>query len=74
MKQQKWFESDDVNISDVVLFTKLEPILSNTYTYELVVKLEYGNYSLRQKTLVQYLINNKNVSQETKKSVCRLKL
>lgn len=74
MKQQKWFESDDVNISDVVLFTKLEPILSNTYTYELVVKLEYGNYSLRQKTLVQYLINNKNVNQETKKSVCRLKL
>jgi len=61
MKQQKWFESEVVNVGDVVIFTKVDSIVSKVYTYGMIVDLEYGKDGLPRKAKIRY----KNSSEET---------
>ena len=69
MKQSKWFESDSINIGDVILFTKRESVLSNQYTYGIVKDLEYGNDMLPRKATIRYKNENENTMRETIRSV-----
>ena len=54
MSQSKWFESDTVTVGDIVLFTKIDSALTNSYTYGMIKKLELGKDSLPRRALVRY--------------------
>ena len=69
MKQSKWFDSDNISIGDIVLFTKRESVLTNQYTYGMVKSLEYGDDMLPRKASIQYKNDNENVLRETNRSV-----
>ena len=69
MKQTKWFQSDSINIGDIILFTKNESVLSNRYTFGIVKSLEYGLDGLPRKARIQYQNENENVLRETYRSV-----
>jgi len=69
MKQQKWFDSDSINVGDVVLFTKQDSKISNTYTYGMIADLEYGDDKLPRKARVRYRNSSEDVFRETYRSV-----
>jgi len=69
MKQQKWFDSDSINVGDVVLFTKQDSKISNTYTYGMIADLEYGDDKLPRKARVRYRNGSEDVFRETYRSV-----
>ena len=69
MKQSKWFQSDKVNVGDVVLFTKRESVLSNRYSYGIIKSLEYGEDNLPRRAVVQYQNASEDVKRETNRSV-----
>lgn len=69
MKQSKWFESNSVNVGDVILFTKQESALSNRYTYGLIKELDYGDDMLPRKAKIKYKNDGENVIRETYRSV-----
>eukprot|EP00794_Sanderia_malayensis_P016360 gene16360-biopygen12053 len=72
MKQSKWFDSDSINVGDVILFTKQESLLSNRYTYGIVKELEYGEDKLPHKAKIMYRNENESVKRETYRSVRKL--
>ena len=69
MKHQKWFESDTLAVGDIVLFTKVDSLLKDRYTYGMVVDLDYGSDLLPRRAKVRYRNENENVSRETNRSV-----
>eukprot|EP00794_Sanderia_malayensis_P010652 gene10652-biopygen7789 len=72
MKQSEWFDSDSINVGDVILFTKQESSLSNRYTYGIVKELEYGEDKLPRKAKIMYRNGNESVKRETYRSVRKL--
>ncbi|XP_066914563.1 uncharacterized protein [Clytia hemisphaerica] len=69
MKQSKWFNSDEINIGDVVIFTKRESTLTNQYTYGIIKSLEFGDDMLPRKAVIQYRNENEDIMRETNRSV-----
>ncbi|XP_066928813.1 uncharacterized protein [Clytia hemisphaerica] len=69
MHQQKWFTSDKINVGDIILFTKNESVLSNSYTYGIVKRLEFGRDGVARKAIIRYRNENENVFRETKRAV-----
>ncbi|XP_066935302.1 uncharacterized protein [Clytia hemisphaerica] len=69
MKQQKWFHDDSLSEGDIVIFTKVDSVIQNRYTYGIISALEYGNDSLPRRAKVQYRNANEAVCRETYRSV-----
>ena len=66
MEQPKWFCSDrDVKISDVVLFTKNEGSVVNTYQYGMVYERELSRDELIRKVVIKYRNSNENIDRFT---------
>ena len=66
MEQPKWFRSDrDVKISDVVLFTKNEGSVVNTYQYGMVYERELSRDELIRKVVIKYRNGNENIDRFT---------
>ena len=66
-KQQQ--DRDSISVGDVVLFTKVDSMLKDQYTYGMVVDLEYGSDSLPRRARIKYRNVNENVCRETNRSV-----
>ena len=70
MEQPKWFRSDqDVKICDVVLFTKNEGSVVNTYQYEMVHEIELSWDGLIQKVVIKYRNSSENIDCFTSRAV-----
>ena len=69
MHQQKWFSSDKINVGDVIMFTKNDSIISNSYTYGIVKSLEFGRDGVARKATIRYRNENEWVFRETKRAV-----
>lgn len=75
MQQTKWFSQDrNLQVGDVVLFTKVDSAISKTYTYGMVKSVEIGNDGNVRRVLVEYKNQNENVKRETFRSVRSLVL
>ena len=73
MPQGKWFDhSRDLQVGDVVLFTKMDSCISKIYTYGMVSDVETRNDGHVRKVRVQYQNHNENVKRETCRSVRNL--
>ena len=69
MKQQKWYQTDEIKVGDVVIFTKNDSVLSKSYTYGIVKDLDYGKDGKPRKALVRYRNSNEEVFRETFRAV-----
>ena len=69
MHQQMWFSSDNINVGDVIMFTKSDSVISNSYTYGIVKSLEFGRDGVARKATVRYRNENERVFRETKRAV-----
>ena len=69
VKQQKWFQTDSINVGDVIIFTKIDSVISKDYTYGQVVDLEYSKDGVARKATVRYKNANEDVFRETKRAV-----
>ena len=70
MHQSKWFHHErNLRSGDVVLFTKVDSLLSKQYTYGIIKDVELGNNSKVRRVIVRYRNHNENVSRETSRSV-----
>ena len=69
MKQQKWYQTDNINVGDVVIFTKLDSAISKDYTYGQVTNLEYSGDGVARKATIRYKNATEDVFRETKRAV-----
>ena len=70
MEQPKWFHSDrDVKICDVILFTKNEGSVVNTYQYGMVHETELSRDGLIQKVIIKYKNSSENIDHFTTRAV-----
>ncbi|XP_066928653.1 uncharacterized protein [Clytia hemisphaerica] len=69
MKQQKWYQTDSINIGDIVIFTKTDSAISKDYTYGQVTNLEYSTDGVARKATIRYKNVTENVFRETKRAV-----
>ena len=69
MRQQKWFSNDTISVGDIVIFTKVDSVLQNRYTYGMVTSLELGKDSLPRRAKVRYQNANESTFRETHRSV-----
>ena len=70
MHQPKWFKNEnDVKIGDIVLFTKREDVLSNTYQYGKIKSVEKSQDGMIRKALVEYRNHSENVNRVTYRAV-----
>ena len=70
MNQSKWFNHErNLQLGDVVLFTKVDSLLSKQYTYSIIKSVELGNDSKVRRATVTYRNDSENVSRETSRSV-----
>jgi len=71
-----WFESWLLNheVGDIVLFTKVDSILSKTYTYGMVTNVEVGRDGNIRRVTLKYQNQNEKVPRETTRSVRNLVL
>ena len=70
MEQPKWFRSDwDVEICDVVLFTKNEGSVVNTYQYGMVHEIELSRDGLIEKVVIKYRNSSENIDHFTTRAV-----
>ena len=75
MDQPKWFQSSrDVKICDVVLFTKKDTSLANTYQYGMIHQLEPSKDGVIRNVVVKYRNHNENVDRFTIRAVRELVL
>ena len=75
MKQAKWFDHErDLQVGDIVLFTKVESKLSKTYTYGIISNVETGDDGKVRCVNVKYQNENEKVHRETRRSVRNLVL
>jgi len=69
MEHDKWYNSDrNLQIGDIVLFTKNDSVLQTTYTYGRIMDVEYGKDGLVRKVRVRYHNANEESSRETYRS------
>ena len=61
MKQQKWHKTDHINVGDVIIFTKIDSVISKQYTYGQVTHLEYSDDGVTRKATIRY----KNATEDT---------
>ena len=70
MEQPKWFRSDwDVEICDVVLFTKNEGSVVNTYQHGMVHEMELSRDGLTRKVVIKYRNSSENIDHFTTRAV-----
>ncbi len=69
MKQQKWYQTDEINVGDIVLFTKTDSVLSKSYTYGIIKELEYGKDGKPRKAMIRYRNSNESVYRETFRAI-----
>eukprot|EP00111_Clytia_hemisphaerica_P024693 TCONS_00072761-protein len=70
MHQSKWFRQDrNLQIGDIVLFTKVNSVISKTYTYGMIKSIETGDDGNVRRVVVEYKNPNENVKRETSRSV-----
>ncbi|XP_066919855.1 uncharacterized protein [Clytia hemisphaerica] len=75
MKQTKWFRHErNLQIGDVVLFTKVESALTKRYTYGMIKDVVVGDDGNVRKVTVSYQNENESVKRETVRSVRNLVL
>ena len=75
MTQSKWFKNDhQFQVGDVVLFKKHDSVLSKTYQFGVVSKVEIGRDGICRKVMVRYCNSNESVCRETFRSVRELVL
>ena len=66
MHRPKWFQNDfDVKVGDIVLFTKRESVLCNTYQYGKIKEVETSKDGRIRKVLVEFRNHNENVNRVT---------
>ena len=69
MRQQKWFKNDDINVGDIVLFTKNDSVLSNSYTYGMIKSLDFSRDGIARKATIRYKNQNEQKFRETKRAI-----
>ena len=75
MQEPKWFCSDrDVEICDVVLFTKSEGSVVNTCQYGMVHEIALSRDGLARKDVIKYRNSSENIERFTTIAVCDLVL
>ena len=61
-QRPKWFKNEeDLKIGDIVLFTKRENVLCNTYQYGKIKSVEKSQDGRIRKALVEYRNNTEDV-------------
>ena len=69
MEQPKWFRNDqDLKVGDVVLFSKQESELNNTYQFGIIDSVEVGRDNRIRKVTVRYRNNSEKVDRTTYRS------
>lgn len=75
MHQSKWFKHErNLQVGDVVLFTKIDSVISKTYTYGMVKSVEIGDDGKVRRVTLKYQNQNEKVHRETTRSVRNLVL
>ena len=75
MHQSKWFRQDrNLQIGDIVLFTKVDSVISKTYTYGMIKSIETGDDGNVRRVVVEYKNPNESGKRETSRSVRSLVL
>ena len=70
MEQPKWFHSDrDMKICDVVLFTKNEGSVVNTYHYGMVHEIKLSGDGLLWNVVIKYRNSSENIDHFTTRAV-----
>ncbi|XP_066912130.1 uncharacterized protein [Clytia hemisphaerica] len=70
MFQAKWFKHDrNVEVGDVVLFKKVDSVLSKTYTYGMVINVKPGDDGKVRRVAVKYRNDSEKSFRETSRSV-----
>ena len=73
MHQTKWFKNErNLQVGDVVLFTKVESSISKSYTYGIISNVEIGADGNVRRVTVRYKNANENVQRETTRFVPNL--
>jgi len=63
MKQHKWFDGErNLQVGDVVLFTKIDSVVCSAYTYGIITSVEYGKDGNVRKVRVKYQNANEKVA------------
>jgi hypothetical protein len=75
MDQPKWFKNDrDINIGDIVLFTKKESPISNQYQFGIIHSIEMSADKKIRKVNIRYRNHGENVDRYTYRAVRKLVL
>lgn len=75
MDQPKWFDGDkNLQVGDIVLFTKTDTAISSTYQYGIITEVEPTKDGIVRKVRVRYTNANESSSRETFRSVRNLVL
>ena len=69
VNQPKWFKTEDIQVGDIVLFTKHESIVDSNYQYGIVKSVIVGDDGLIRKASVRYRNHNESIDRETYRSV-----
>ncbi|XP_066920192.1 uncharacterized protein [Clytia hemisphaerica] len=70
MEHPKWFKGDkNLQVGDVVLFTKTDSPISTTYQYCIITEIEPSKDGIVRKVRVKYTNANESSSRETFRSV-----
>lgn len=70
MHRPKWFQNDkDVQIGDIVLFTKRDSSIANVYQFGMVKELEHSADGKIRKVMVEYQNSNESVKRVTHRAV-----
>ena len=66
MHRPKWFTNDkDVKVGDIVLFSKKDSTLVNTYQYGKIKQIEKDCDDKVRRVLVEYRNHNENTNRQT---------
>ena len=75
MEHPKWFKGDkNLQVGDIVLFTKTDSPISSTYQYGMITEVEPSKDGIVRKVRVKYTNANESTSRETFRSVRNLVL
>ena len=74
MKQTKWFRHENLHVGDVVLFKKVDSIISRNYTFGRVIDVIPGADGNVRQVRVKYQNENEIGKPETTRSVRSLVL
>ena len=75
MHQSKWYHGNaNLQVGDIVLFTKVDSSISLSYTYGMIIGVEYSKDGIVRKVRVKYQNHNEGTPRETYRSVRNLVL